>query len=89
MEIEPPLPGGSESASAVTSGARENCGGTRGRYYYASQSNDDNNEGFDVSIPETLAGTYEVWLAWPDGAVGCGGAPGALFGWEIATWGAD
>ncbi len=62
---------------------------TRGRYYYASQSNDDNNEGFDVSIPETLAGTYEVWLAWPDGAVGCGGAPGALFGWEIAAWGAD
>jgi hypothetical protein len=39
-------------------------------YAYASQSVDDNSEGFDVRLP--AGGDYDVILGWPKGNTGCG-----------------
>jgi subtilisin family serine protease len=53
-----------------------------GSYEYASQSVDDNGEGFDVTIDEP--GDYEVILAWPKDNPGCGGPYEPLaYGWAI------
>lgn len=49
------------------------------RYYYSSQSFDDNVEGFDVTVSDS--GTYDVYLAWPIGAVGCGGSSTVSVSW--------
>ncbi len=46
------------------------------QYYFASQSNDDNNEGFDVDVLPGYEGDYEVIVAWPNGAPGCPGEGG-------------
>ena len=40
-------------------------------YVWGSQSLDDNNEGFDYTIPAGEGGRYQVILAWPDGSTGC------------------
>jgi hypothetical protein len=58
---------------------------TQGEYRYASQSNDDNNEGFDVVIDPSQRGDYEVWLAWPEGAQGCNGTTAAVAFESVAT----
>lgn len=44
-----------------------------GRYVFGSQSLDDNNEGFDVVVPED--GDYLVFLAWSTEPSKCFGAP--------------
>ncbi|MBL8743639.1 MAG: S8 family serine peptidase, partial [Myxococcales bacterium] len=46
---------------------------TIGKGLYASQSDDDVNEGFDLIIPEGWDGDYELLLVWPDGSTGCDG----------------
>ena len=40
-------------------------------YVWGSQSLDDNNEGFDYTIPAGEGGRYQIILAWPDGSTGC------------------
>ncbi len=52
-------------------------------YVWASQSFDDNNEGFDYTIPEGQDGDYVVYLAWPVGALSCTGTDEILGSW---TW---
>ena len=37
--------------------------GASSYYVYASQSNDDNREGFDINLPAT--GNYELWVSYP------------------------
>ena len=49
---------------------------TKNAPYYASQSNDDNNEGFDVDITPGNEGDYVLVMAWPKGAPGCSDRPG-------------
>jgi hypothetical protein len=55
---------------------------TRKAYLYASQSNDDNNEGFDVVIPAGWDGDFVAYVAHPDGAKGCADSPKK----ETFTW---
>jgi hypothetical protein len=43
------------------------------RVIYSSQSNDDNNEGFDVDLRQFGAGDYTIYVGWPNGAMGCTG----------------
>jgi hypothetical protein len=47
---------------------------------YASQSDTDDNEGFDVIIPADWDGDFEVLVVWPKGTGGCDGA-------ERVAWG--
>lgn len=56
---------------------------TLGQGLYASQSNDDVNEGFDVIIPAGWDGDYDLILIWPDGSTGCGGAERTSTAWWI------
>ncbi|MEZ4223014.1 MAG: S8/S53 family peptidase [Polyangiaceae bacterium] len=42
-------------------------------YYWASQSLDDNNEGFDYTLQGGEGGDISIILAWPDGAQSCEG----------------
>jgi hypothetical protein len=42
-----------------------------GAYVWASQSLDDSNEGFDYTAQAGESGTYELWLAWPEGSTSC------------------
>lgn len=41
--------------------------------YYASQTNEDVNEGFDVQIQAGWGGDYQLLLVWPNGMAGCSG----------------
>jgi|GEM_PF-4761668 len=45
------------------------------KYLYTSQSNDDNNEGFDVVVPPGWDGEFIAYVAHPDGAKGCKDSP--------------
>ena len=42
-------------------------------YVWGSQSLDDNNEGFDYTVPQNAGGKYEVWVMWPEGELSCEG----------------
>ncbi len=54
---------------------------------YASQSVDDVNEGFDVTLPEgPERGHYELWIAWPEGSEACGGGSFEPYGWTLRWW---
>jgi hypothetical protein len=55
---------------------------TTNSYVYASQSIDDNSEGFDVILPSD--GDYEVLLEWPSGNAGCGGTKEPI-SWAFAV----
>jgi hypothetical protein len=58
---------------------------TTGKWVYGSQSINDNNEGFDVTIPSAWgAGGYQVYVAWPSGAVGCYSSPTETFAWAAS-----
>ncbi len=46
----------------------------RGSYLFSSQSVFDNNEGFQVSIPDGWDGNYDVYLSWPKASTGCNAA---------------
>lgn len=58
---------------------------TLGQGLYASQTDDDVNEGFDVNIPEGWDGTYQLLVIWPDGSSGCGAnsTERTAWGWMI------
>ena len=51
-------------------------GPTNPRPYYGSQTIDDNNEGFDVTLQKGDGGDLSVWVAFPDTATGCAGGGG-------------
>jgi hypothetical protein len=55
---------------------------TQKRYLYASQSNDDNNEGFDIIVPPNGAGDYVVYVTHMNDAKGCSDSPNK----ETYTW---
>ncbi|CAN5486968.1 hypothetical protein BH09MYX1_BH09MYX1_25230 [soil metagenome] len=55
------------------------------QYVYTSQSNDDNNEGFDVVIPSGYDGDYRVLVGWPKGASACSGFQEG-YAWATAWW---
>jgi hypothetical protein len=56
-------------------------------YVYGSQSIHDNNEGFDVTISASDgAGSYQLFIAWPDGATDCAGATSTEVGYAV-KWG--
>lgn len=42
-------------------------------YVWASQSLDDNNEGFDYTVQAGEGGTYDVYVAWDKSTPGCDG----------------
>jgi hypothetical protein len=52
---------------------------------YASQTDDDVNEGFDVIIPAGWGGDYDLILVWPDGSNGCGGTDRTALAWYVTT----
>jgi hypothetical protein len=54
-------------------------------YVWASQSLDDNNEGFDYTIPAGEGDTYSLMMAWPDGSATCEEAETepAVYAWRI------
>jgi hypothetical protein len=60
---------------------------TNGRWVYGSQSVDDSNEGFDITIQESDGeGEYWFMAAWPEGVVGCDGATHEGMAWALAWW---
>ncbi|NUP07990.1 MAG: S8 family serine peptidase [Polyangiaceae bacterium] len=57
---------------------------TIGRMFYASQSFDDVNEGFDVTIPSAdWNGSYQAILVWPKDATGCDGKENYAWGGRV------
>lgn len=50
---------------------------------YASQSNDDVNEGFEVVIPSGWGGRFALLLIWPEGSQGCGGIDRTALTWVV------
>ena len=50
--------------------------------FYASQTVDDSNEGFDVTLTED--GNYALYMAWPEDATGCPDI-GKVEPWGAAT----
>jgi hypothetical protein len=56
---------------------------TRGEGLYASQTDDDVNEGFDVVVPANWAGDYDLILIWPDGSTGCNGVERTALSWYV------
>ncbi len=56
---------------------------TRGEGLYASQTDDDVNEGFDVVVPANWAGDYDLILIWPDGSTGCNGLERTALSWYV------
>ena len=53
------------------------------QFLYSSQSNRDNNEGFDVVASQ--AGNYELWVGAPVGSVACDGTFNDKLGWAAAN----
>lgn len=58
---------------------------TKDDMLFASQSFDDVNEGFDVTIPEDWDGDYQVLLVWPEESTGCKDEP-EQFAWTAMGW---
>jgi hypothetical protein len=52
-------------------------------YLYSSQSNDDNNEGFDFPFNGSTSDTIVVYVAWPQGSTGCTGGGADPFAWAV------
>jgi hypothetical protein len=50
--------------------------------YCPSQSNNDNNEGFDIIVPPNGAGDYVVYVTQMNEAKGCSDSPNM----ETYTW---
>ena len=57
---------------------------TLGKGLYASQTDDDVNEGFDITIPEGWAGDYDLIVVWPASSTGCGGVERTGTSWWIS-----
>ena len=65
---------------------RKPSGGSGGSYVWASQSLDDNNEGFDYTIPAGEGGEYSLIRMWPHGATNCEGGSNVPVAWVTTTW---
>jgi len=61
-------------------------GGSGGKYIFGSQSVDDVNEGFDVTLTSSHgSGDYEIWVSWESGST-CAGHTIESLGWSSARW---
>lgn len=59
------------------------------RVVYASQSDDDNSEGFDYDLTHLGSGSegqWKIYLGWPEGAIGCSGAPLERVSYGFLYW---
>lgn len=52
-------------------------------YVWASQSYDDNNEGFDYTVPIGEGGDYEIFVSWPARATSCEGGNYEPYGFSL------
>ncbi len=57
-----------------------------GSYVWASQSLDDNTEGFDYTVPEGEGGEYSLIMMWPLNSENCEGGSNIPIAWIATTF---